>query len=319
MTTVSIPVYLDTDVGVDDAMALLYLLATPDVHVVGIGTVSGNVSAEQAAQNALDLLDLAGRTGIPVALGAHDFQARPYDGGVPHIHGENGLGGIDIDRSTGELSDMTAAQMLVALARDYPGELRVIAIGPLTNIAEALRLDPELPSSVHSLVAMGGAAIAPGNLTPVAEANIGNDPEAAAEVLAAQWNPILVPLDVTMAHTIEPRHAEQLTASPNPAVHALGRMIEFYAGFYTGVYGRPCVALHDPLAAALAVGDITAALAPTVRVTVDDTDGPGRGQTICDMRGRYNSYPAQRGARCTVVLELHEDFAPHLVERLLTL
>jgi len=313
------PFYLDCDTGIDDALALAYLLAAPTADVVGIGTVSGNVSAAVGARNTLDLLQLAGHAHIPVALGAHDPLIGSFGGGAPWVHGENGIGEVALDAASASLAPESAAEMLVRLARLYPGTLRVVAIGPLTNIAEALRLEPALPALVHSITVMGGAALAPGNITPVAEANIHNDPEAAALVLAADWDITLVPLDVTMASVLEEPHRQQLLAAPGPVPRALGEMLGYYFRFYEGIYGRPCSAMHDPLAAALAVGAVEAAVAPVVRAVVDTSSGPSRGQTVCDMRGAYAGYPEVAGARCRVVLSLEEDFAPHLVETLLTL
>ena len=317
-TPASHPFYLDCDTGIDDALALAYLLAAPTADVVGIGTVSGNVSAAIGARNTLDLLQLAGHAHIPVALGAHDPQAGSFGGGAPWVHGDNGIGGVSLEAASVELAPENAAEMLVRLAHEHPGTLRVLAIGPLTNIAEALRLEPALPALVDQITIMGGAALAPGNITPVAEANIANDPEAAADVLAADWDVTLVPLDVTMASVLEESHRQELLAAPGPVPRALGEMLGYYFRFYEGIFGRPCSAMHDPLAAALAVGGVKAAVAPVVRAAVDTTDGPGRGQTVCDMRGRYMGYPEQPGARCRVVLELDGDFAPHLVETLLS-
>ncbi len=216
------------------------------------------------------------------------------------------------------LAAESAAEMLVRLAREYPGELRVVAIGPLSNLAQALELDPSLPCLVESVTVMGGAALAPGNITPVAEANIWHDPEAAALVLPADWDVTLVPLDVTMASVLEEPHRQELLASAEPVPRALGEMLGYYFRFYEGIYGRPCSAMHDPLAAALAVGAVKPALAPVVRAAVDTSSGLGRGQTVCDMRGLYAGYPPVSGARCRVVLSLEEDFAPHLVETLLS-
>ena len=172
---------------------------------------------------------------------------------------------------------------------------------------------------MQEITITGGAALAPGNISPVAEANIFNDPEAAALVLSADWDVTLVPLDVTMANVLEESHRQELLASPGPVPRALGEMLGYYFRFYEGLFGRPCSAMHDPLAAALAVGGVRAAVAPVVRAAVDTGDGPGRGQTICDMRGFYRDYPEQSDARCRVVLELDGDFAPHLVEVLLSL
>jgi purine nucleosidase len=208
--------------------------------------------------------------------------------------------------------------MLVRLAHQNPGSLRVIAIGPLTNIAAALRLDARLPELVAEITIMGGAALVPGNISPVAEANIANDPEAASEVFAAPWNITLVPLDVTMSNVLEEEHQRELLASDSPLPRALGEMLTHYSGFYRGIFGRSCCAMHDPLAAAIAAGAVTPRTAPVVHVAVDTTAGPGRGQTVCDLRHRYLGYPSQEGARCRVVLELAEDFAPHLVQTLLT-
>lgn len=317
MTTTSHPFYLDCDTGIDDALALAYLLAAPFASVKGIGTVSGNVSAAVGARNTLDLLALAGADDVPVALGAHDPLFGSFGGGAPWVHGEDGIGGVALPTAAASVVEESAAEMLVRLARTYPGTLKVLAIGPLTNIAEALRLEPALPSLVESVTVMGGAALAPGNITPVAEANIFNDPEAAAVVLAADWDVTLVPLDVTMASVLEEPHRQQLLASSSPVARTLGEMLGYYFRFYEDIYGRPCSAMHDPLAAALAVGAVKASLAPVVRAAVDTSNGPGRGQTICDLRGLYAGYPPVTGARCRVVLSLEEDFAPHLVETLL--
>lgn len=318
-TPTSHPFYLDCDTGIDDALALAYLLASPQADVRGIGTVSGNVSAAVGARNTLDLLQLAGHAHIPVAVGAHDPQTGTFHGGAPHVHGANGIGEVSLSTAAAGLASETAAEMLVRLAHEHPGTLRVLAIGPLTNIAEALRLDPELPRLVEKITIMGGAALAPGNITAVAEANIANDPKAAADVLAADWNITLVPLDVTMSNVLEESHRQELLAAGHPVPQALGEMLGYYFRFYEGIFGRACSAMHDPLAAALAVGGVQAAVAPLVRVAVDTTFGPGRGQTVCDLRGLYLDYPEQPGARCRVVLSLDGDFAPHLVEVLLSL
>lgn len=314
----TMPFYLDCDTGIDDALALAYLLATPSVDLRGIGTVSGNVSAAMGAENTLKLLRMAGAPGIPVAVGAHHPQAGQFSGGAPHVHGDDGVGGVFLPPSGSVVESETAPEMLVRLAHQNPGSLRVLAIGPLTNIAAALRLDPRLPELVAEITIMGGAALVPGNISAVAEANIGNDPEAAREVFAAPWNITLVPLDVTMSNVLEEEHQQELLASDTPLVRALGEMLTYYGGFYRGIFGRPSCAMHDPLAAAIAVGAVTLRTAPVVHVDVDTTAGPGRGQTVCDLRGKYLGYPAQEGAHCRVVLELTEDFAPHLVRTLLT-
>lgn len=310
------PFYLDCDTGIDDALALAYLLASSEANLVGIGTVSGNINAATGARNTLDLLNLAHHRDIPVAIGAHDPLAGTFHGGAPQVHGENGIGGVQLLRSDSEPSTIPAAETLVQLAHKYDGQLRIVAIGPLTNIAAALRLEPRLPDLVAEITIMGGAALAPGNVTAVAEANIANDPEAAAEVLAADWNLTLVPLDVTMGSVLEEGHRQELLASPQPLSRAIGQMLGHYFEFYVDIFGRACSAMHDPLAAAIAVGAIEVAVAPAVHIEVDTTSGPGRGQTVCDLRGKYLGFPNQPGKRSRVVLEIRGDFARHLVEAL---
>jgi purine nucleosidase len=313
------PFYLDCDTGIDDSLALSYLLSCNHIDLLGVGTVSGNVSAQRAAQNTLDLLSLAGREHIPVAVGSHDPLCGCFNGGVPHIHGVNGVGNVQLPSSTRQPMNQPAADLLVCLARQHPGRLNILAIGPLTNIAQALALEPTLPDLVNSITIMGGAALVPGNLSPVAEANIGNDPEAAAKVFAASWDITLVPLDVTLNSTLEEVDRETLLASSRPLANALGRMLDLYFDFYVDTYGRRCCALHDPMAAAIAVNAISLRNAPIVTTVIDATHGPGRGQTICDLRGRRGGYSAQSGAHCRVVLELESEFTPHLLDRLLSL
>ena len=311
-----LPLYLDCDTGVDDALAIAYLVAEGSADLRGVGSVSGNVAAATAARNTLDLLALLGRPHVPVAVGAHDRLASSYECAAAAVHGVDGLGGVRLPRAAGGPTDEHAAQMLVRLAREHPGRLHVLATGPLTNLALALRAEPALTTLVAGVTIMGGAALAPGNVTPVAEANVAGDPEAAAEVLAAPWDVTLVPLDVTMANLLEEDQRREIAGVDQPAMPALAAMLEHYLGFYDAVVGRRAAALHDPLAAAVAVGAADLALAPVVRVVVDTTHGPGRGQTICDLRGRYAGYPAVAEARCRVVLALEEGFAPHLVATL---
>ncbi|MDQ1129814.1 nucleoside hydrolase [Microbacterium sp. SORGH_AS_0888] len=309
-----IPLYLDCDTGVDDALALAYLLASPAVDIVGIGTVSGNTSAAQGARNTLDLLALAGAAGIPVAVGAHDHLDHPYGGGAPHVHGENGIGDVELPLAETEPDPRTAAQLLIDLSHRYAGRLHVLAIGPLTNIALALEADPTLPERVDAVTVMGGSALAPGNITAVAEANVYNDPQAAAALVEADWDVTLVPLDATMEHTLSEAQRTQLLLAESPFVQAIGAILDHYFDFYTPTYGERTSALHDPLAAVLAVGAVAPTRAPRVPVVVDTSDGPGRGQTIADLRGQRLGPRDHDGARVRVVLDVDAPVADHIVE-----
>ena len=311
------PVYFDCDTGIDDALALVYLMASPEITLAGIGTVSGNIDAERAATNTLDLLALGGMDDVPVAIGAMNPLATTFSGGVPHIHGHNGIGDVELPHTGRAPEAESAAAMLVRLAHQYPGELDVIAIGPLPNLAVALELDPGIAQLVREVTIMGGAALVPGNLSPVGEANIWNDPEAAQAVVAAPWQVVMVPLDVTLENTFEESDRLALAASGSPLNRALADSLDLYFGFYLGEYGRRMCALHDPLAAAIAVGQIIATRAPNVPVVVDDTQGPGRGQTICDLRGQRTGARDVEGAHVRVVLATDQPLGPVLLERLL--
>jgi purine nucleosidase len=315
---VTVLVYLDCDPGIDDALAIGYLLAHPEVELALVGSVSGNTDAVTAAANARDLLGLFGRPEIPVAVGSTDFLTHPYSGGAPQVHGSNGIGGVELPHSGAPYAPRSAAEELVALARARPGELHVLAIGPLTNLALALQLDPELASLVADVVIMGGAALAPGNVTAAAEANIHNDPEAAAAVFAAAWDVTIVPLDATMFQRFEQDDLEALLAG-GPGAHALGQMLGTYYGFYHEHFGRPSSALHDPLAAAVLTGEAVVSREARVRVVVDTGEGPGRGQTIADLRGRYRPAEPHHPDGVRVVFDIAEPFAPQLRARLLSL
>ena len=311
------PVYFDCDTGIDDALALVYLMASPEITLDGIGTVSGNIDAKQAAVNTLDLLALGGKGDVPVAVGAMDPLTHSFSGGVPHIHGHNGIGDVEIPHTDRKPEAESAADMLVRLAHQHPGELDVIAIGPLTNLAIALEQDPSIAGLVHEVIIMGGAALVPGNLSAVGEANIYNDPEAAQIVMDAPWQVVMVPLDVTLENAFEESDRQALAASDSALNRALADILDLYYDFYVSEYGRRMCALHDPLAAAIAVGQITATRAPNVPVVVDDTQGPGRGQTICDLRNQRTGPRDVEGAHVRVVLATDQPLAPVLLERLL--
>ncbi|SMX89843.1 Inosine-uridine preferring nucleoside hydrolase [Brevibacterium antiquum CNRZ 918] len=165
MTT---PIYLDCDTGVDDAMALGLLLASAEVDLVGIGGVHGNVSAAQGVENTLRLLSLAGRDDIPVAVGENQPLYGDFGGGVPHIHGSNGLGGIVLPAAEAAPVEEDAADMLLRLSHEYAGSLEVIAVGPLTNLGTALQRDPSVAGRISSVTLMGGGGGGGGGASPPA-------------------------------------------------------------------------------------------------------------------------------------------------------
>ena len=310
-------VYFDCDTGIDDALTIAYLVAHR-VNLVGIGTVCGNIDADLAARNTLDLLDLLGAPEVPVAVGARDFTTAGFNGGAPEVHGANGVGGVRLPTSPRGPVEESATDLLSRLARQHPGRLRVLAVGPMTNLGTALADDPELVGLVRDVTIMGGAAAAPGNVTAVAEANIISDPEAAAKVVSAAWDLTIVPLDVTMLQRIDSAQADRLRATGAAPLVALADMLEYYFDFYVGRMGERRAALHDPLAAAVMLDKVTLTSGPRVPVIVDDTHGPGRGQTIVDRRGCYRGYPAQDPQDVRVALRIDDDFVNELTQTLLS-
>lgn len=310
-------VHLDCDTGIDDAMALLYLLLDERVEVASISTTFGNIAADVAAANCLRVLDLVDAGPIPIAVGARRTIRGDVPEFAPHVHGSDGLGDTGLAPSARSLADLSGAEQIVRTVRARPGEVHLVATGPLTNLALALGLDPALPALVKGITVMGGAADAPGNQTPAAEANILHDPEAARAVLSADWPCTLVPLDVTMREVLTERHRATLAASSSPAARFVAAITDFYFEFFrTVAYNARLSPCHDALAAAIAVGDVVPALAPVIPVEVDCTEGPSRGATVCDTRGQYNGYALQQGSGCRVVLQTAGDFADRLVHRL---
>ena len=338
------PIYLDCDTGIDDAVALAFLLATPGIRLVGIGTVSGCVNPAVAAANTLSLLATAGRDDIPVAVGAWEPVSGTSRRGAAHMHGRNGIGDVLLPRSPRRPVDDSATELLIRLAHEYPGELEIIAVGPLTNLAEALCTDPELPRLVRRVTIMGGAVFAPGNAGKFAEGNIAADPTAAADVFAASWPVTLVPLDATAPHTFDETHRRALAAAAGLTQHALAAMLGTCLTQCGKQFSTRRFALHNSIAAAFATGSLDAERAPTLRVCVDTSAGPRHGQThFAKVAGAPAGGPGgapgsagpggvtagvlpatagpagQNPHEARVVLSLRRNAAALLLERILTL
>ncbi|GAB3211707.1 nucleoside hydrolase [Marinactinospora thermotolerans] len=295
-------VFVDCDPGIDDAMALAYLAAQPDVEIVGVGTVYGNNSVDVTTTNTLRLIDLYGITDVPVAAGAARPLVQPPSL-AESVHGRNGLGDVEMPDPKTEPVAESAAELLVRLARSAPGEIDVLAVGPLTNLAIALGLEPELPRLVGRVVVMGGAVRAPGNVTPWAEANIANDPEAAEVVLAAGFDLTLVALDVTMRTLADAVWLDELATLEGDRARTSARFLDFYVGWYSDVFGERACAMHDPLAAGVLVNPALATESIEVPVRVELRGEYTRGLTIADLRPR----PAQDDTRPTVRLVTEVD------------
>jgi purine nucleosidase len=180
----STPLVLDVDTGIDDALALLYACASPEVDLLAVTCVGGNVDARQVAANTLAVLALAGRADVPVWLGEEQPLVKPLET-TPETHGPGGIGYAELPTAARSLEPGRAADRILELARSRPGQVTLVTLGPLTNLAVALEREPGLPSLLGGYVLMGGAYRAPGNTTPTTEWNLHVDPDAAKRVFAA--------------------------------------------------------------------------------------------------------------------------------------
>lgn len=248
-------ILLDCDTGIDDAITLLYLAAlvrSGEAELVAVGTVHGNVAPGTGALNTLRVLERAGLDGVPVAVGA----ARPLAQDVHYAdawHGTDGLGETGLPAPAGRPAQISAPEQIVRLARAHPGELTLLAVGPLTNLAIALLLEPALPELFREVVVMGGAFHHQGNITSHAEANIWHDPEAAELVLSAPWPVTLVPLDATHPAVVDGDWLDRLAAGTSDTARLASRVLEHYTQVYLTFLGARGAVIHDALAAMLLV------------------------------------------------------------------
>jgi purine nucleosidase len=216
-------IIIDTDPGVDDALAIFLALKSPELIVEAITPVAGNVPLDFTLPNALKLLEVAGRTDIPVAAGA----SRPLSRRLvtaAYVHGNNGLGGVEFPAPRIKPIDEPAPQLIRRLVRQSPGQISIIAIGPLTNLALAFRDDPGLASEIYSINIMGGS-LSGGNVTPAAEFNSYVDPEAAQIVYRSGARITMVGLDVTRKVALSEADLRRLDTAPTPAGRAAGRIM----------------------------------------------------------------------------------------------
>ncbi len=314
-----LPVFVDVDTGVDDAMALVYLFASDDADVVGIASTAGNVPVQQVCRNNLGLLELCRITGVPVSKGSE----KPVSSALrtaEDTHGPEGLGYAALPLTGGQLTAHDAAEAWVRAAHSHPGELVAIATGPLTNLALALRMEPTLPKLLRRLVIMGGAFDYRGNTTPVAEWNISVDPEAAAEVFGvwgAPWGleppkhvPIILGLNLTENVAMTPAILGRLavaaesssvqmsvlddrgtrSVASNPLIRVLEDAMRFYFEFHFDQGEGYLAHLHDPLAAAVALDPDLVQYRPAA-IDVELTGTLTRGMTVADWNGHWGRGP----------------------------
>jgi inosine-uridine nucleoside N-ribohydrolase len=238
---------IDTDPGIDDAMAIFYAAAAPDIDLLGLTTIFGNVTTKTATRNALRLLEAAGLD-LPVAHGAEAPLVLPPFTPSAHVHGDEGFGDIPAATPKGKPVEEDAADFLIRMAREHKGELVLCPIGPLTNIAIAIQRDPEFAQNVKRIVIMGGSLEEGGNITPHAEANIYHDPHAAEVLFASGARVEMVGLDVTHRILCTKDDFSGIAASSPQLGGMLQEMSVFYLHFYETVGKFDGCSLHDPAA-----------------------------------------------------------------------
>ncbi len=283
------PLILDVDTGVDDMVALLYAAASPEVELIAATTVTGNVHVERTTRNTLAVLEMAGLSEVEVARGAADPLVQPWQP-FPVVHGEEGLGGFTPVDPAGAASARDAVTLIVEEAHRRPGEVLLVATGPLTNIALAVEREPRLPELLRGFSLMGGAFREGGNVTPRSEANVWMDPEAAARVFAA-WSgaapaqlPRCVGLDVTeqVIMTGEDVGSACAAAPDSELARLLRQGIGHYIDFYSSTDRFEGAAMHDPLALAATLDPSLCGWANT-RVEVELEGRWTRGETVTDL------------------------------------
>lgn len=278
----SVDIIFDCDTGIDDTMAIAYGVGN-GATFIGCTTTHGNVPAATAGRNTVTVLDALGLTDVPVWVGAHRPLAQPLIT-AEWVHGQDGLGDAGVVQSERPVAGHLAAVEIIRLARERPGELTLVAVGPLTNLGLALVMDPELPRLVKRVVIMGGAVNTAGNASAVGEANIWHDPEAAQLVVDAAWDLTVVGLEITMRTALPGSAIERIEASRDPRAQLISAIFQHYLGVYEPLVGERTCVLHDPLAVALAL-DPDMATYRLARVGIELRGERSRGQVVADMRG----------------------------------
>ncbi len=274
-------VIIDTDPGVDDAMAILLALNSPELKVEALTVVPGNVDAKQGLENALKIVSLAGRCDVVVAGGAqHPLNQKLIT--AQFWHGKNGLAGVDLPPSKCKADARFGPDLIIEIVHKYPHELTLIPVGPLTNIALAVSKDPSIASLVRDIVIMGGS-ISGGNVNGAAEANIYNDPEAAQIVFNAGWMVTMIGSDVGERTLMTRKYLTELQANHGPQSDFVAKLANFYLT-RSEKSGYPGAAMYDPLVVG-AVIDPTLVTLKDMHVDVETKGELTRGETVANRMG----------------------------------
>ncbi len=311
-------VLIDTDTGVDDGMGLLYAMLSPELDIVGVTTSFGNVDVERVTRNTAVCMERLGSE-APLAKGADRALIGELPTFNPHIHGDDGFGNANLaDPTFRNLVRISAAELTLRLIDEHPGEVTYIGLGPLTNLALAVLLDPTLPQRLRRVVWMGGAAAHHGNVSPVAEADALHDPESVALVIDQDWEFVQVGLDVTDDTVFGQEHLDAVRASTSAAAKLVAAGAPSYMDFYEPILGRYGCAMHSPLTIALVAHPELIVAEETYRMLVECEGKYTRGMTVVDRRVGRDPGPVWHGApRVRVITDVdRETFIKRYVERI---
>jgi inosine-uridine nucleoside N-ribohydrolase len=295
-------IIIDTDPGIDDAMAIAFAMKSLDLALIGLTTIYGNAYVHETTRNALQLMHIADRPDIPVAQGATHSLVRPFARPAYFVHGEDAMGNVNLSPPPLQPVSQTAAAFIIEQVMATPGEVTLVAIGPLTNLALALHLEPRIADNVAEVVLMGGNAIEAGNASPVAEANILGDPEAADVVFGANWQVTMVGLDVTHRIIMTPDHLAAYAEMNDPLAQHIHRILPTYVNFHKVYYGFDGIYVHDSTAIAyLLLPDAFTVERLPVRV---ETQGISRGKTWVSRGYNDNDIPWHNRPPVNVCLDV---------------
>jgi inosine-uridine nucleoside N-ribohydrolase len=285
-------IIIDTDPGIDDTAAILLALASPELFIEAITTVYGNGVIEDCTRNALIILEKSGRMDIPVYQGVSKPLLRESRIAV-HVHGKDALGDVGLGSPTTTPQDNHAVFELIDRIMNSPGEITLLAIGPLTNIALALSIEPNLANALDQLIVMGGAVLTHGNSSEVASANLYNDPEAASIVYQSGAPVIQVGLDVCQRAIITSKQLESIKQAETPTTKLLAKITTKLASFYDSIgYLKPGIAVwyNDMPAIAFAIDDSLFKI-QEYHVRISTHDELTKGQTVADIAKRFGRLP----------------------------
>jgi purine nucleosidase len=301
------PVVIDCDTGIDDLQAILYALLSPRLDVVGLTTVWGNADVARTTENTLRLLELVDRPDVPVARGAGKPMIGPAHHMATHVHGDDGIGNLGLPPPTLRPVDETAAELLVRLAHERPGELTLVAIAPMTNLGAALALDPGIARLYQRVVIMGGAfypaweraGTLPAGISLYGEANVWHDPEAAQAMFEAPWPIDVVPADLTRRVRLSEAMLEDVCARGGEVGRHIHATTQFYLEVYSRRLGERACCMHDAIAVGIAEDRSLIKESHQVPVDVELAGTLTRGMTFPDLRARK----PEREPNATVILD----------------